>query len=341
MSKFDLISKLDFASISERTDFKYFCGKRILITGGGGMIGSWIATSIVLGTSLLLKQPASVHVISRRSNPENLLQINDFIDFKYIQGSVVNSNLKDYDLIIHAASAASPVKFEAIETMHAVNSGVINNLVKNSPKLDQLVFISTGEVYGMHAPLMVKESFQGSIDPALHRSSYPISKLAAEIEVRNAAAAYSFNPGIIRLFHSFGPGVDSQDGRAFADFIWRAAKNKNISLLTNGTQIRSLLYLEDAIVGILKVITQRFADPINVGSHIPITVRELAHKISIIAGVEYKTNDYKPENNYELSPNNIMVPSNELLKSLGWEQLINLDETIARTLDWCKNKLNS
>jgi nucleoside-diphosphate-sugar epimerase len=188
---------------------------------------------------------------------------------------------------------------------------------------------------------MVKESFQGSIDSSLHRSSYPISKLAAETEVRNAAAAHNFNPGIIRLFHSFGPGVDSQDGRAFADFIWRAAQNKNINLLTKGTQIRSLLYLGDAIVGILKVITKRFADPINVGSHIPITVRELAHKISIIAGVEYKTNDYNSENNYELSPNNIMVPSNELLKSLGWEQLINLDETIVRTLDWCKNKLKS
>jgi nucleoside-diphosphate-sugar epimerase len=117
MSKLDLISKLDFDSISERVDFKYFCDKRVLITGEGGMIGSWIATSILLGTSLFQKQPAKVHVISRRSNPDNLIQINDFSGFKYIQGDVVNSNLKDYDLIIHAASAASPVKFESAETM--------------------------------------------------------------------------------------------------------------------------------------------------------------------------------------------------------------------------------
>ena len=79
MSKLDLISKLDFTSISERIDFKYFCDKRILITGGAGMIGSWIATSIVLGTNLLPNQPASVHVISRRSNPDNLLQISNFV----------------------------------------------------------------------------------------------------------------------------------------------------------------------------------------------------------------------------------------------------------------------
>ena len=88
MSKLDLISKLDFDSINERTDFNYFCDKKILITGGAGMVGSWIATSIVLGTSLFLKHPANVHVISRRTNPNNLLQISDYNNFKYIQGNI-------------------------------------------------------------------------------------------------------------------------------------------------------------------------------------------------------------------------------------------------------------
>lgn len=331
----NLISGSELESIKERVDFEYFSGKRILITGGAGMLGSWLATSIVLATPRSGSSKTIVDSISRRATPTNLSQVLEQSNFNFIQGDIVSSNLKGYDLVIHAASAASPASFGSLEFMHSVNSGPMSKLVKSSPDLDQFIFISTGEVYGQTAPLMVNENFECADFGPFERSSYPASKLAAEKEISNLSNINTFVPGIIRLFHSFGPGVSPKDGRSFADFIWSAAQNKTITLYTDGSQTRSILYLEDAVVGILKVISKRFNKPVNVGSNIPITIKELANSISAIANL----NEPIIEKNYsfELSPNKISVPSNELLKSLGWEQRVSLENCIKRTLLWCES----
>jgi len=335
MKTLDIISGSEIESIKERINFNYFSGKRVLITGGAGMLGSWLATSIVSATNRDGTSKTIVDIVSRRSNPKNLFQALQYSNCNYIQGDIESSNLQGYDLLIHAASPASPTNFGSIESMNSVNSGPMAKLVESSPNLDQFIFISTGEVYGKSAPLLVDEAFNCSNFGLSDRSAYPLSKLAAEIELLKLAKKHSFVPGIVRLFHSFGPGVSQKDGRSFADFIWNAARNETIKLHTEGNQVRSILYLEDAVVGILSILTKRFATPINVGSSIPITIKQLAHLIALISKVE--TPITCVNNDYEPSSNNLLVPSNNLLKALGWDQRVSLETTIKRTLAWCKS----
>jgi nucleoside-diphosphate-sugar epimerase len=337
MKSLNLISGPELESIKDRIDFDYFSGKRVLITGGAGMLGSWLATSIVGASKNFGSSKTVVDIISRRSNPKNLDQALKFKNCNYIQGDVVSCKLKSYDLVIHAASPASPAHFGSLESMSSVNSGPISKLIKSSPNLDQFIFISTGEVYGKSSPLNVEESFSGTEFDSSERSSYPLSKIAAEIELNDLASKHKFLPGIVRLFHSFGPGMSQADGRSFPDFIWCAARRQPIKLYSDGRQTRSILYMEDAVVAILKIISKRFTKPVNVGSSTPITISQLANLVTKLADLSQPI--ITVNNNFLPSPNDVSVPSNKLLRTLGWEQKIDLDHCISRTLNWCKSAL--
>lgn len=334
MKSLNLISGSELESLKDRIDFDYFSGKRVLITGGAGMLGSWLATSIVSASSSMGGSKTFVDIISRRSNPKNLEQALRFKNCNYIQGDVVSCKINGYDLVIHAASPASPANFGTLESMRSVNSGPISKLIESSPNLDQFIFISTGEVYGKSSPLNVEENFKGAEFDQSERSSYPLSKIAAEIELSNLADKHEFLPGIVRLFHSFGPGMSQADGRSFPDFVWSAARGEPIQLYSDGKQTRSILYMEDAVVAILKIISSRFTKPVNVGSSTPLTINQLANLVTEIADLRQPI--ITINNSFLPSPNNISVPSNKLLKTLGWEQEVDLDHCISRTLNWCK-----
>lgn len=337
MKTLDLITRSEITSIKERIDFNYFLGKRVLITGGAGMLGSWLATSIVSASSSVGSSKTFVDIVSRRSNPKNLDQALKFKNCNYIQGDVASCKLNGYDLVIHAASPASPAHFGSLESMTLVNSGPISKLIESSPNLDQFIFISTGEVYGKSSPLNVEESYKGGEFDSSDRSSYPLSKIAAEIELNDLANKHKFSPGFVRLFHSFGPGMSQADGRSFPDFLWSAARGEPTQLYSDGGQTRSILYMEDAVVAILKIISKRFTKPVNVGSSTPITIKQLANLVTKIADLSQPI--ISINNNFLPSPNNISVPSNKLLRTLGWEQKVDLDQCISRTLDWCRSAL--
>lgn len=339
MSLPNLISYNELQSLQNRCDLNYFEGKNILVTGGAGMLGSWLASAILLcGTDSRELRP-HVDVVSQRSNPINLAQVSELSNFRYLRGNVLESKWKEYDLIIHAASIASPTKYMAFNQILETNVKPIQQLIEASPKLDQFMFISSGEVYGTSTPVNVEENFSGSFNDSLTRAVYPRAKIEAEKSLMGIAAHNSFSPAIARLFHTFGPGVARDDGRSFADFIWSGARGMPPELLSSGKQIRAFLYLEDAVAGILKIITSRTESPINVGSDEAISIREMADKVSHVAGVESPSQSTQFVPNYEQSPNDLCVPSNSALRQLGWTQEVLLEEGILRTLQWCRELL--
>lgn len=335
----NVLNERDILGLSQRLDPHIFEGKKVLVTGAAGMLGSWLTTAILSVTREFDMQPNIVHGVSRSENPSNLSQIQSYPNFKYIQNNVINNfSETKYDLIIHAASPASPNKYHVASNVVEANVSSIKNLVHMLEPSGHFSFISSGEVYGQSAPLEVDERYLGQINPRLARSVYPLSKIEGERLVAEYAKIIGFEYSIPRLFHSFGSGMSDQDGRSFADFIWNAARGENILLRSSGDQIRTFLYLEDSITGIFTAINKFKNEAINIGSDQPCSIFDFASAVKSVSGVnlEFVENLENPEIH---SPNEVIVPSISKLKESGWRQNVSLLEGITRTLQWAQKKI--
>ena len=330
-----LVTAQELESLSNRCDFSIYSGSNILITGGAGMIGSWLATSLVKIPSY--KDASNVTVLSRRSDPFNLRDVWDMPNFYYLQTSVEEAKLENYDFIFHGASAASPTQYQDSKKIFQANKKGAELLIQSSPTLKHFTYLSSGEVYGNAPPFQMKENFVGSFAENLNRSSYPIAKLAAENFIQQESIISNFTSAIIRLFHTFGPGLSPNDGRSFSDFVWAIANGKPPVLYSPGDQVRAFLYLEDSVAGILKAVEQMNSVTVNVGSDIPVSIREFAEIACRVSNLEISPLFDFGLKTPELSPIGISVTSNELLKSFGWAQRYSIEDALIRTISWAKS----
>lgn len=299
------------------------------------MIGSWIATS-------LLKIPSSqdapnVTVLSRRSHPANLRDVWDMPNFYYIQTSVEEAKLQNYDIIFHGASMASPTQYQDSEKMFQANIKGTELLIQASPRLRNFVFLSSGEVYGTTPPFHMREDYEGSFAENLNRSSYPRAKLMAENYVKQKSVDSNFKSTIVRLFHTFGPGLALNDGRSFADFVWAIANGERPVLHSSGEQVRAFLYLEDSIAGILNAAEQINSTTVNVGSENPLSIRDFAEIACGVSNLGLSPLINLDIETAEQSPIGVSVPSNELLRSFGWTQKYSIEEALIRTIRWARS----
>jgi nucleoside-diphosphate-sugar epimerase len=204
------------------------------------------------------------------------------------------------------------------------------------------LFVSSGEVYGANPPVGVDEDFQKAFIPETKRDVYPKAKLAAEHALGEMWQLGYTTPFIARLFHTFGPGLREDDGRSFGDFLWSAARGKKVVLKTSGQALRTFLYLEDAIAGLLTVLTRGGGGEIyNVGSENPVSILDFAKVASNSAdvGIEILLNEEKMETLVAPSPSSRIVPSCQKLRNLGWAQEISMEESISRTISWIKRSI--
>jgi dTDP-glucose 4,6-dehydratase len=244
----------------------------------------------------------------------------------------------EFDYCIHAASPASPTQYLDAEAVSQANVGFLTSLSKGRiPSV--LLFLSSGEIYGPKAPLGISENFEGEPAPKSLRSIYAEAKKMAEFEVMQLGQEGRTKAIVVRLFHSYGPGVGLKDGRSFADFLWSGALGKDITLRSDGSDVRTFLYLEDSIAGILLCLTGGRAQEVyNVGSEIPYKVADFADAVGRLSGVGV----IKPPSRasqgppYINSPNKFLVPSNSKLQSLGWSQQVPLEEGILRSIRWIR-----
>ena len=148
-----------------------------------------------------------------------------------------------------------------------------------------------------------------------------------------------FSASSVRLFHTFGPGVKRNDGRSFADIIWSAVLSKEIVLKSRGNQVRSFLYLSDAVDAIIKIALTNESGykVINVGSNMPVSVLEFAEMVSIITESSISFN---LQNDFEHSSNNYLVPIISNLNSYNWFAKVDILDGIKFTVNWIKNSLH-
>lgn len=333
-----LLTDDEVKSITCRVNLELFAGKSILITGGTGLLGAYLVEAICRVSEIQAVKIKEILILSQSGNFSALKHLNGISNLNFHETPLLNTRgLRGFDFFLHAASPASPTSYPNLQDLIAINSGVLEQLM--SPEMSKVVFISAGEIYGPTAPRSVKESFHGIIDNNSPRSAYPIAKFMAENRGLEISNALGIQFKSVRLFHTFGPGLKIDDGRSFADFIWQVSRGRPPQLKSRGSQIRTFLYTEDFVVALIKIFqTETETQTINVGSENPFSILEFATRVSVLGGMKGCVDFESKDGAYIESPIKIITPNTEKLKGLGWTQLIDLDESILRTLRWVKSQ---
>lgn len=336
-----VLSAAESESLASRVDFQSVSGSEIVVTGASGMIGAYISFSLLEGCALQGLPPPKLTLLNRALNSGNISRFSGIPHVRIVNTQLVGWQVdRSFDFLIHAASPASPTKYNDPQAVVQANLGFLESLQKQSMPRSTM-YISSGEVYGSSPPSSVEENFNEAAIPPSGRAVYPQTKIAAERLLWEMGVAGLTSPRVARLFHSFGPGLRRNDGRSFGDFLWSAASGRNVSLLSSGAAIRTFLYIEDAVAGILTVLTKGTAgEAYNIGSDKPMAVSEFADLVGRVAGVnvQYPSSSEESQVGYLHSPNQVIVPSIAKASQLGWSQMVPLEKGVKRTLDWIQKE---
>ncbi|MBI4975626.1 SDR family oxidoreductase [Candidatus Peregrinibacteria bacterium] len=255
---------------------------KILITGGAGFIGSNLSKK-------LLEDGDEIVCLDNffTSSEENIKELLKDKKFTFIKHDIIEALPKSLlslkiDQIYHLASPASPRWYqkEPIYTLRTNFEGTLNVLqfilnCKNKPKI---LFSSTSEVYGDPEVSPQSEKYMGSVNPHGIRSCYDEGKRVAESLCMNFLREYKLQIKIIRIFNTYGPNMELDDGRVVSNFIGQTLLGKSITIYGEGDQTRSFQYVDDLVEGMISymALSEDFPGPVNIGNPNEITILELA-----------------------------------------------------------------
>ena len=261
--------------------------KKVLVTGGAGFLGSHLCKR-------LLAEGSKVTCIDNyfTGNKNNILGLIKNKNFKYLNHDIVVPFYDDFDEIYNLACPASPVHYQhnPLKTLKTSVVGSINLLemaVKSNAKILQA---STSEVYGDPKIHPQHENYWGNVNPVGIRSCYDEGKRCAETLFMDYHNTYNINVKIIRIFNTYGPNMNPDDGRVVSNFIVQALKGKDLTIHGDGRQTRSFQYVDDLIEGILRMMNSddNFLGPVNLGNPNEFTIIELANTIIKITNSKSK-----------------------------------------------------
>lgn len=255
---------------------------KVLITGGAGFIGSHMA-------AYLLEQGHEVTIIDNyiTGDKRNIAPLMHHERFHSIEADIVSEDLSDhpsYDGIFHLASPASPVQYMKypIETLRT-NANGTDNLLQYLTKHPSCRFLlaSTSEVYGDPLEHPQKETYWGNVNPNGIRSCYDEAKRYAEAISFSFMRSYDLDIRIARIFNTYGPQMEIDDGRVVSNFVTQALTKQPITVYGSGDQTRSLCYVSDMVEALFRLATydNLKGSVINVGNPTEMTVQEIAEKV--------------------------------------------------------------
>ena len=309
-------------------------GKRVLVTGGAGFIGSHLAGE-------LLKLGHQVTVIDNLSSGrlENISQFEGSQAFRFVKHDVSEPYCEDFDWIFNFACPASPDAYQSdpIQTTKTSMLGAFNMLGLAKRCGARLLQASTSEVYGDPKVHPQVESYWGNVNPVGVRSCYDEGKRVAETLCSDYRRQNNVDTKIIRIFNTYGPRMRVNDGRVVSNFVVQALQGKDITVYGEGTQTRSFCYVSDLVRGILAMMEKDgFAGPVNLGNPGEFTVKELADIVIDLTGSKSKIIKLP------LPSDDPMVrrPDISLAKAkLGWEPTIPLREGLKLTIEYFEKEL--
>ena len=308
----------------------------IVITGGSGFVGSYLCEK-------LINDGHKIIVIDNllTGSTENINDLLDNENFSFIEQDVQDHiEIKDkVDYVLHFASAASPKAYteHPVNTLKAGSVGTINTLGLAKKHSAEYLLASTSEVYGDPLISPQNEEYWGNVNPNGERSMYDEAKRFAEAAVATYSRSYGLKTKIVRIFNTYGPRMQLNDGRVVTNFIVQALRNENITIYGDGTQTRSFSYVEDTVAGIISLMNSTEYDVFNIGNPNEITVGKLAEKI-------IELTDSTSEIKYlELPNDDPKQRKPDITKAktkLNWEPKVNLDEGLAKTITWVEEQLS-
>lgn len=310
--------------------------KRILVTGGAGFVGSNLCARLV--------QENENHVIcldnlftGRMVNIEPLMGLPNF---EFIKHDVQEYIDIPCDQIYNAACPASPPAYQQspTNTTKTCVLGVLN-MLELAKKYDAtLMQFSTSEVYGDPEVHPQVESYRGCVNPIGIRSCYDEGKRCAEALCFDYHREFGTKIKVIRIFNTYGPNMDPQDGRVVSNFIIQALKGEDITIYGDGSQTRSFQYIDDLIEGIYRMMnTSRgdFLGPVNLGNHGEFTMLELAEKVLVLTGSKSKI-VFRPLPGDD--PTRRQANTDVAYRELqGWTSKITLEEGLKKTIPYFEN----
>ena len=307
----------------------------IVITGGSGFVGSYLCEK-------LINDGNSIIVIDNllTGSTENINHLMDNENFSFIQHDVQNhieiENKVDY--VLHFASAASPKAYteHPVNTLKAGSLGTINTLGLARKHKAEYLLASTSEVYGDPLISPQNEEYWGNVNPNGERSMYDEAKRFAEAAVATYSRSYDLKTKIVRIFNTYGPRMQLNDGRVVTNFIVQALNNENITIYGDGSQTRSFSYVEDTVAGILSLMNSSEYDVFNIGNPNEMTVGQLAKKIVELTN---STSEIKYLELPNDDPKQRKPDITKAKKILNWEPEINLEDGLKITIDWIKEEL--
>ena len=308
----------------------------IVITGGSGFVGSYLCEK-------LINDGHKIIVIDNllTGSTENINDLLDNENFSFIEHDVQDHiEIEDkVDYVLHFASAASPKAYteHPVNTLKAGSVGTINTLGLAKKHSAEYLLASTSEVYGDPLISPQNEEYWGNVNPNGERSMYDEAKRFAEAAVATYSRSYGLKTKIVRIFNTYGPRMQLNDGRVVTNFIVQALRNENITIYGDGRQTRSFSYVEDTVAGIISLMNSTEYDVFNIGNPNEMTVGQLAEKI-------IKLTDSTSEIKYlELPNDDPKQRKPDITKAktkLNWEPKVNLDEGLAKTITWVEEQLS-
>lgn len=307
--------------------------KRILVTGGAGFVGSHLCRR-------LLNEGNEVICLDNffTGSKENIVDLLPHPYFELIRHDVQEPILLEVDEIYNLACPASPphYQFDPVATTRTSVLGAINMLDIARKCKAKILQASTSEVYGDPDVHPQPESYRGSVSTTGIRACYDEGKRCAETLFFDYYRQYGVRIKVIRIFNTYGPYMNPDDGRVVSNFIMQALHNEDITIYGEGTQTRSFQYVDDLVEGMIRLMNSddSFTGPVNIGNPGEFTMLELAQKVIALTGSNSKLT-FKPlpqDDPLQRQPDISLAK-----KELHWEPTIDLEEGLKKTIAYFKS----
>jgi dTDP-glucose 4,6-dehydratase len=303
--------------------------QRILVTGAAGFLGSHLCDK-------LLAEDATVVGVDNlcTGNLDNLEHLKNESRFSLIEQDIcLPFDVGAVDYLFNFASPASPVDYSrlGVETLQVGSAGTFNSLEIAKKYNAGYLHASTSECYGDPEVHPQVETYWGNVNPIGPRSVYDEAKRFSEAAVMAYHRYHGVNTHLVRIFNTYGPRLQSNDGRVVSNFLMQALRGEPLTVYGDGSQTRSFCYVSDLIEGIVRLSRSNEATPVNIGNPVEWTILECAREVLAVTGskASIEFNDLPVDDPARRKPD---ISKAKAL--LGWEPKVSLREGLEKSLSF-------